>query len=118
MPVSHSALSTCKAPRSGPNTEAISAVSIILEQKVEGSFHPILSFWFPTSMFIYEYITSCYDCQLPYQSTARKDRDFINVYFGFYFLSFKKNFLMWDILKVFIDFVTVLVLFYALAFWP
>ena len=40
-----------------------------------------------TEMFIYEYITSCYDCQLPYQSTARKDRGFINVYFGFYFPS-------------------------------
>ena len=95
MPVSHSALSTCKAPRSGPNTEAISAVSIILEQRVEGSFHPTLSFWFPTSMFIYEYITSCYDCQLPYQSTSGKDRDFINVYFGFYFpsLSFLKKIL-------------------------
>lgn len=87
VPVSHSALSICKAPRSGPNTEAVSTVSIILEQRVEGRLHSILSFWFPTSMFIYEYITSCYDCQLPYQSTARKDRGFINVYFGFYFPS-------------------------------
>lgn len=46
VPVSHSALSICKAPRSGPNTEAVSTVSIILEQRVEGRFHPILSFWF------------------------------------------------------------------------
>ena len=36
----------------------------------------------------------------------------------FYFILFLKIFLMWTIFKVFIEFVTVLLLFYVLVFWP
>ena len=34
-----------------------------------------------------------------------------------HFISFLKIFLMWTILKVFIEFVTILLLFYVLVFW-
>ena len=37
---------------------------------------------------------------------------------GFIFYIFLKIFLMWTIFKVFIEFVTMLLLFYVLVFWP
>ena len=42
----------------------------------------------------------------------------MNTVFLVLFFFFKNFFLMWTIFKVFIEFVTILLLFYVLVFWP